>query len=279
MNKKKLVSFGVAAVFLALGTTGLLLYLVQHNKPTKVIHTVFGLFFVAVAIFHIINNWGSLVSYLKEKGVMRLNREFLFVLVLSAVSVVGAGLLLPPFEWIEEFGEELRSGDRPKTPKLSYNRIETNGDKDGSPIRIQIEKDRGTLIPVIGIWAEDSSGAVENLFVPAKMLKVFEGEEGNEEHAVREGEVEPVQLSPEALAIWRSKATGASPNYEDVTPREDLMLDTKVSAKGPVTVYVEIYSLGKSEIYQASLSASGSVGRLESAGGAGTMLKGFAARF
>lgn len=279
MNKKKLVSFGVAAVFLALGTTGLLLYLVQHNKPTKVIHTVFGLFFIAVALFHIINNWGSMVSYLKDKGVLKLNKEFILVFVLAAGSVVGAGLMLPPFEFIEEFGEELRSGDRPRVPKLSFNRIQTNQDVEGTQVTIQLEKDRSVLIPVIGIWAEDSAGRTENLFIPAKMMKVFAGEEGNEEHAIREGEVEPAEISEEALATWRSKAGSAGPNYADVTPREDLILDTKVRASGPTTVYVEIFSLGKSELYKASLSASGSVGRLEAVSGDGKMLKGFAARF
>lgn len=279
MNKKKLVSFGVAAVFLALATTGLLLYLVQHNKPTKVIHTVFGLFFVAVALFHIVNNWSSMVSYLKEKGTLKLNKEFILVFVLTAGSVVGAGLMLPPFEFIEEFGEELRSGDRPRVPKLSFNRMQTNQDIEGTALTIQVEKNRDVLIPVIGVWAEDSAGTVENLFIPAKMMKVFAGEEGNEEHAIREGEVEPAEISDEALTTWRSKAGSSAPNYGDVTPREDLILDTKVRATGPVTVYVEIFSLGKSELYKASLSASGSVGRLQSASGDGKMLKGYAARF
>jgi len=280
MNKKKLVSFGVAAVFLALGTTGLLLYLVQHNKPTKVIHTTFGLFFVAVAVFHIINNWSSLVSYLKDKGVIRLNREFLLVFILAAGSVVGAGLMLPPFEFIEEFGEELRSGERPRTPKVSFSRIQTNQDLQGASLTVQIEKAREVLIPVVGIWSVDSAGRVENLFVPARMLKVFEGEEGNEEHAIREGEVEPVELSETALAAWRDMAgSAAAPNYADVTPREDLMLETKVRDKGPVTVFVEISSLGKSELYKAEISGDGTGARLVAATGDGKMLKGFVARF
>lgn len=280
MNKKKLVSFGVAAIFLALGTTGLLLYLVQHNKPTKVIHTTFGLFFVAVAIFHIVNNWSSLVSYLKDKGVIKLNREFILVILLAAGSVVGAGLMLPPFEFIEEFGEELRSGDRPRTPKVSFSRIQTNQDLQGASLMIQIEKGREVLIPVVGIWSEDSAGHVENLFVPARMLQVFKGEEGNEEHAVREGEVEPVELSEAALSTWRSKAgLSAAPNYADVTPREDLMLETKVRDNGPLTVFVEIFSLGKSELYKAKILGDGSGSRLVTVSGEGKMLKGFVARF
>ena len=279
MNKKKLVSLGIAAVFLALGTTGLLLYLVQHNKPTKVIHTTFGLFFVAVAMFHIVNNWGSLVSYVKDKGVFRLNKETLLVLVLAAGSVVGAGLMLPPFEFIEEFGEKLRSGERPRTPRISFTRIETNQDLSGAAVTIQLEKTGKVLIPVIGVWAEDSAGLVlNNIFVPAKMLEVFEGEKGNEEHAVYEGEVESVELKKEALPKWSSKNTDGAPNHADVTPKEDLILESKVKTQDPVTIYVEISSLGKTELYKAQLKSGGSFSKLQPVEGDGTMLRGFAAR-
>ena len=279
MNKKKLVSLGIAAVFLALGTTGLLLYLVQHNKPTKVIHTTFGLFFVAVAVFHIINNWGSLVSYVKDKGVFRLNKETLLVLVLAAGSVVGAGLMLPPFEFIEEFGEKLRSGERPRTPRLTFTRIETNQEIQGSSVTVQLEKTGKVLIPVIGVWAEDSAGQVINdVFIPSKMLKVFEGEEGNEEHAIREGEVESVEISPEALPKWSEKKLGGAPNHADATPKEDLILESKVRSEGPFSIYVEISSLGKTELYRAVLNTAGSFSPLQPVTGEGTMLRGFAAR-
>lgn len=279
MNKKKLVSLGIAAIFLALGTTGLLLYLVQHNKPTKVIHTTFGLFFVAVAMFHIINNWGSLVSYVKDKGIFRLNKETLLVLVLAAGSVVGAGLMLPPFEFIEEFGERLRNGERPKTTKISFNRIDTNQELHGTAVTIQLEKRGQVLIPVIGIWAEDSAGhVISDLFIPAKMLKVFEGEEGNEEHAIREGEVEPVEITKEALPTWFGKKPGGAPNHADPTPKEDLILESKVKTEGAFAVFVEISSLGKTELYKAELSASGSYSKLNIVNGEGKMLRGFAVR-
>lgn len=279
MNKKKLVSLGIAAVFLALGTTGLLLYLVQHNKPTKVIHTTFGLFFVAVAVFHIINNWSSLVSYIKDKGVFKLNKESVLVFVVVTSSVIGAGLMLPPFEFIEEFGERLRSGDRPRTPRISFTRIETNQDLQGTAVTVQLEKTGNVLIPVIGVWAEDSSGNVINdIFIPARMMQVFEGEEGNEEHAIREGEVEPVEISKEALPKWSAKRPDGSPNHADATPREDLILETKVRSEGPVSIYVEISSLGKVELYRANLASGGTFSKLQPVNGEGTMLRGFAAR-
>jgi hypothetical protein len=275
MNKKKLVSLGIAAVFLALGATGLLLYLVQHNKPTKVIHTTFGLFFVAVAVFHIINNWSSLVSYVKGKGMAGLNREFLVVSVLALGSVVGAGLMLPPFEFIEEFGEELRGGGRRgQGTRMVFNEIQTNQESTGRSITLQIEKGRDVLIPVIAVWAEDSTGNfLSNVFVPAKMMVVFEGEKGNEEHAIREGEVEPRQLDPAVLPTWSNQSKAATPNWQEATPQDNLIIRSKVPGNTSFTLKVEVSSLGKSEVYSVRIGKEGGIARLQ---GEGKMLKGFA---
>ena len=275
MNKKKLVSLGIAAVFLALGTTGMLLYLVQHNKPTKVIHTTFGLFFVAVAVFHIINNWSSLVSYLKGKAGAGLGREFFLVTVLALASVVGAGLMLPPFEFIEEFGEGLRGGGRRNTgERLTFNKVETNKETTGRTITLQLEKDRSVLIPVVAAWAEDSTGNFAgNVFVPAKMMVVFEGEKGNEEHAIREGEVEPKDIDAATLPAWSGKSNGAAPNWPEATPPDNLIIKSTLGVTGPFTLVVEISSLGKSELYRAAIGKDGGMVRLS---GEGSMLAGFA---
>lgn len=276
MNKKKLVSLGIAAIFLALGTTGLLLYLVQHNKPTKVIHTTFGLFFVSVALFHIVNNWGSLVSYLKPKGGVGLTREFVLVFVLALVSVIGAGLLLPPFEQIEEFGEELRKGNRPPTKKISYQIIETNKDAGGTAISVQLERDKGALLPVIAVWTADSTGQfIDNLFAPSKMMVVIAGEEGNEEHAIREGEIEPKELTPNVIPTWQLQSKGIRSNWMDATPNDPLVLKSFTSATGRFTVYVEISSMGATELYRAEISSQETIAKLTSATGEGKMLSGF----
>jgi len=275
MNKKKIVSLGIAAVFLALGTTGLLLYLVQHNKPTKVIHTTFGLFFVGFAVFHIINNVVSLTSYMKEKGVFRLTREFMLVFTLATASVIGAGLMWPPFEMIEEFGEGLRKGGQKSVPKISFSKISTGTEGEGERITIMIEKDRAALIPVIGIWTEDSVGTrVEDLFIPSSMLQVFEGEKGNEEHAIREGEVNQIPVGDGVLPSRQSKGALAS-NFDGPTPNENLMIESFTKAPMPFTIKVEVHSLGKTEIYSAVVKDGNTMVKLQPEG-EGKMLKVFA---
>lgn len=276
MNNKKLVSLGIAAVFLALGTTGLLLYLVQHNKPTKVIHTTFGLFFVTVAIFHIINNWGSLVSYLKGKGGAGLAKEFVLVGVLAVVSVVGAGLLLPPFEQIEEFGEGLRKGNKAPVKKISYQIVETNQDTGGAAIKLQLDKDKSALLPVIAVWTTDSAEQfVDNIFAPSKMTVVFAGEEGHEEHAIREGEVEDKNLSKDVIPAWQ--ATGSASNRAEATPNDPMIIQSFTKATGNFTVNVEVSSMGTTELYQAKIIGAGQIAVFTAVGGEGKLISGFVA--
>ncbi|MFZ9981919.1 MAG: hypothetical protein ACO3FI_07805 [Cyclobacteriaceae bacterium] len=274
MNKKKLVSLGIAAIFLTLGTTGLLLYLIAHNKPTKVIHTTFGLFFVAIAVFHIINNWGSLVSYLKGKEAAGLGKEFVIVAVLATVSVIGAGLLLPPFEQIEEFGEELRKGNKAPVKKVSYQIIETNIESGGRSVNLQLDKDKSALLPVVAVWTTDSTGQfIDNIFAPSKMTIVFAGEEGNEEHAIREGEIEDKDLSAEVIPAWH--ATGSASNVTETTPNDPMMIRSFTKASGSFTVNVEISSMGNTEFYQATINDAGKISRLSAVRGEGKLLSGF----
>ena len=275
MNKKKLVSLGIAATFAAIGITGLLLYLVQHNKPTKVIHTTFGVLFVCVAVFHILNNWGSLTSYIRGTVFSKVNKEFLMVSLVTIVLVAGTGFLLPPFTIIEEIGEHLREGERQRTERISFSRIETNQGESGQSIIIQLQKSDAVLLPAIAIWAEDSAGNfIDNIFVPVKMLAVYEDEAGNEAHAIEEGEVEEIDLSPEALKTWRFRSIDPDANWPAATPNENLIIKSVTKAKGPFQIYIEITDLGKSELYVATVGTAKTVESIKPVEG-GSMLGGF----
>ena len=171
MKKKNLISLSVALVFATLGTTGLLLYTVQHNKATTGIHTLFGLLFVAFAILHIINNWSSLVSYMKPRT-GTIQKEFLVVLAIGVVFIVATGLRIPPFGEVEEFGEELRRGGgegRGGRPTL-FAEVKTNESLQGRSLIIYVQKNRDAVLPVMTVWSEDSTGQfIDNLFVPAQL--------------------------------------------------------------------------------------------------------------
>jgi hypothetical protein len=256
MKNKNFVSLSLSLVFLTLSVTGLLLYLVKHNKETTSIHVVFGLLFLSFAVFHISNNWSSLISYAKSRTEGSLQKELLLSITIVGIFLAGAWLGIPPFSEVEELGEEIRNGggERKRETRVTFNEIETNQGIAGKLINLIIQKDKSAALPVIAIWVEDSTHTfVENLFVPSKTLST---EEKDIQEAIREGEVEEKLLDATLLPIWNDRAKSKNPNYENATPVDNFILKTKTSATGVYSIFIEINSAGGSEVYEALVSAS-----------------------
>jgi uncharacterized membrane protein len=251
MKNKNLVSLSLSLTFLTLSITGLLLYLIKHNKETTSIHVVFGLLFISFAIFHIINNWSSLISYAKTRSGASIQKELIVSLVIVGVFLGGTWLRIPPFGEIEELGEEIRNGEgeREREAKVVFNEIETKKDAGGNTVNIILQKEKNVVLPVIAIWVEDSTHTfVENLFVPSKTLSV---DEEDIEEAVREGEVEEKPFAPTLLPTWSGKVKDQRSTYNSYTPTGDFILNTKVLAKGSYSIFLEILAGGKIELYEA----------------------------
>ena len=254
MKKKNLISLSVAFAFLSLATSGLLLYIGKKPKPVETIHVIFGLTFLGFVIFHIINNWSSLVSYSKEATGSKIKKEFFLVLGGCTIVLLGAGFMLPPFEPIAEAGKALfRGGESRERPqRFTFEGVTTNKDIQGTGISIILQKSNKVALPVITVWVEDSTHQfVENLFVPAKVASV-EGDEDIRE-AIAEGEIEMKDLTPALLPAWNAKAKSFAPNFDKATPMESFVLNTKTSATGKYTIYLEIKGDEKTEVYEAAI--------------------------
>src|SRR5882762_6472084 len=81
INARSLVSLTIAAGFLVLSGTGLLLFFVKHSNRTAAVHTLFGFVFLSVAALHIRNNFRALEGYgYKPKGGPRASFKLKFKL-------------------------------------------------------------------------------------------------------------------------------------------------------------------------------------------------------
>lgn len=254
MKNKNFVSLSLSLTFLTLSVTGLLLYLVKHNKETTSIHVVFGLLFLSFAVFHISNNWSSLISYAKSRTGGSTKKELLLSITIVGIFLAGTWLGVPPFSEVEELGEEIRNGERKRETRVTFNEIETNQDNTGKLINLIIQKDKSTVLPVIAIWVEDSTHTfVENLFVPSKTLST---EEKDIQEAISEGEVEEKLFDASLLPTWSGRAKSKNPNYENATPVDNFILKTKTSAKDPYYILLELNSNEQNEIYEVFVDVS-----------------------
>jgi Domain of unknown function (DUF4405) len=253
MTKKNLISLSVAFSFLALSVTGILIYLKQSPHSVKITHTIFGLVFVGFAIFHILNNWSSIVAYSREKKGGKYQKEFWVAGAISVLLLIGS--LTEILEPIAEAGRFFAE-KKPRVEKLSFDQISTNKDVKGTHLSLMIQKAKGVDFPVMAIWVEDSAHQlVENLFVPAHIAVVGESEEAKRE-AKGKGEFEKKPFSADVLPTFKTKTTATKTNFDKVTPMENFILDTQTSANGAFTVYLEVKNKDKTELYEATIDAS-----------------------
>ena len=122
---KVFISFGLTYAFIIIFISGLMLYAsppgrYAHWVDWKILgftkdgwgalHIIFSLTFVVLSIFHLFTiNWASFLSYLKSKKRKGLNkkREFYWSTTLTLVFFIGIIFLVPPFNYVVDFGEYL----------------------------------------------------------------------------------------------------------------------------------------------------------------------------
>ncbi len=273
MKNRNLISLSVTFGFLSIGITGILMYFGARGGITTV-HVIFGLIFVAVAIFHVINNWNSLKLYTRDKKIGGIRKEFVLVSIVLLLVLIGSAVNLGPFTAVahagEEFGRE-GPGDRAERHfqgNNSFDDIVTNEGINGTDLQFIIQKGNEVTAPVMAIWVSDSTGRfVENLFVPSRVnLTSEKSENKNREHF--EGKMQTVDLKPELLTNWLASSGGIKPNYDGATPARNFFLNTKTTATGKFSVFLEVNNNGVKEIYRADVNMSkGSLYKLASADG------------
>lgn len=251
MKRKNIISLSVAFAFLSLSITGILLYIKQKAHAVEITHTIFGLIFVGFAVFHIVNNWSSIMGYSKTRTSEKTSGKFRkeFIIAFLVFGVVLAGTASEILEPVAEAGR-IFAPKKPKRPEnLSFEEVKTNQDAKGTALRILVEKNKETELPVVAIWVEDADHKfVENLYVPGKEAKMPESEE-----EAREGHFDISDFKSTSLAKWQTVATVKTPLSEKETPHDNFVVNSKTSAKGIFYVMLEVKSKGKSEVYEAKV--------------------------
>lgn len=265
MKRKNIISLSVAFAFLSLSITGILLYIKQKAHAVEITHTIFGLIFVGFAIFHIINNWSSITGYSKtrtsDKTPSKFRKEFIIAFLVFGVVLAGtASEILEP---VAEAGKFLAPKRPPRAEKLSYEEVKTHQDSKGTALRILVEMNKETELPIVAIWVEDADHKfVENLYVPAKEAKMPESEE-----EASEGHFDILDFKPASLPTWQAKASVKSSLSEKETPHENFVVHSKTMAKGSFYVMMEVKSKDKNEVYEAKIEVvNGGISKLQSKG-------------
>lgn len=269
MGAEKKSNRAVVSIFMVFGfatilITGLLSYGLRYNSLLSAVHTVFGLTFVIVGVFHLKNNLTPIINYFRQPKA----KPYVWIGTLMApVIIIGLSAGLPPFQSIVDLGYAIKEL-KPIERQLSET-IYTRYQYQGKDLSIDIKAGEHysgpgakvlgvtiTGIPQMALWVEDKQGNyLETLYVTKKasdssyIQSLFGGEGARRPEALPhwsyargiksdDGLMMPTSANPIADAI-----TGA-------TPISSFELRTNTQADEDIVVKFEINrSFDFNEIY------------------------------
>jgi hypothetical protein len=178
-NKRSWVSIGLITALAGMAITGVLSYVQAYSESIAGIHTWFGIAFIFLMVFHLRNNFKTLINYVRQhKG-----RQFLSLSITAGLVItVGVLLALPPFSPVLEFGKNLRKSMT--VEEGSFQTLTTNVGDTGIPIEIELRKGLHyeseeqplflgltyTTTPQVAFWLEDLEGRyISTIYVTQKI--------------------------------------------------------------------------------------------------------------
>lgn len=158
-KNKNLISLIVAGAFFFLSISGILMWLKQKSHEIEMTHTIFGLLFLSIAVFHIVNNWGSLKAYSKDKTTGSIKKELLYssILVLTILVLAYTEVLEP----IAEFGRRFAKPQGPKPPAaISFKEATTLDSISGQSVTLILQKTDEAMNGQLTVEIADTSGNI-----------------------------------------------------------------------------------------------------------------------
>ena len=177
-NKRSWVSINLVGAFIGMLITGIVSYILAYSEPVAGIHTWFGFTFIALMVFHLRNNFKTLLNYLRQQQ----GKKLLSITVAGSLAItLGVVFFVPPFSSVLEFGQDLRKSV--SLQEGSYQTLTTHIGKDGLAINIELRRGEHyesapqplflgltyTTVPQVAFWVEDLEGHyIDTLYVTKK---------------------------------------------------------------------------------------------------------------
>ncbi|MFZ9686677.1 MAG: DUF4405 domain-containing protein [Chitinophagaceae bacterium] len=158
-KNKNLISLIVAGAFLFLSISGILMWLKQKSHQVEMTHTIFGLLFLSIAIFHIVNNWGSLKAYSKDKNTGSIKKELIISSLITIVILVLA--FTEVLEPVAEFGRRFAKPQGPRPAAgISFNEATTLDSTNGQAVTLVLQKKEEAMSGQLTVEVADTTGKI-----------------------------------------------------------------------------------------------------------------------
>jgi len=138
---RKITSLTALISFVFLTLTSIILYIVPQGRIAywanwrlwglsktdwTNIHINLGLLFLISILLHIYFNWTPMISYLKDKArnLKIVTREFNIALIVTAVFMIGTYFMLPPFAWVIDLNDSIKTAAAQRHGEPPYGHAE-----------------------------------------------------------------------------------------------------------------------------------------------------------
>lgn len=223
MKRKNFISLSLAFIFLVLSTSGVLLYIKQKAHPIEMAHTIFGLLMVGFAIFHIMNNWGSIKTYSKDRTTRSWKKELAFAGIGAAVVLTLA--LTEVLEPVAEFGRIFAPKRKGGGQNVMFQEKKTLETEAGRSATLILQRKESEMFTPVKVELADSTGKV--------VATLYEDAKPSEE------DIEEKRPLPNAIV--QTKINTAAP-FRIIVSTEKGKQESVVSS-----ATAGVYSIGKGE--------------------------------
>jgi hypothetical protein len=223
MKRKNLISLSLAFIFLVMSCSGILLYIKQKAHPIEMAHTIFGLLMVGFAIFHIMNNWGSIKSYSKDRTTRSWKKELAFAGIGAAVVLTLA--LTAVLEPVAEFGRIFAPKRQGGGKNVTFQEKKTLETDAGQAATLILQRKESEMLTPFKVELADSTGKV--------VATLYEDRKPSEE------EIEEKRPLPNAIV--QTKINTAAP-FRIIISTEKGKQESVVSSSA-----AGVYPIGKGE--------------------------------
>lgn len=164
MTFRKLISLSIAVSFVVLFVTGVLSFFQPYSNHTATLHTVFGVLFTFGVVFHLKNNFRSIILYLKGKLP-------LFIVLIGVLVFFAGYYQMYPLNKFMDFGAKQKATSEKELNRTVFELVEMNTLKD-IQLSIDVLRSEHYWHPQMAIWIEDTEGNYkETLFVSKATAK------------------------------------------------------------------------------------------------------------
>jgi len=174
-NRRAFVSLSIFIFFIVILVTSVLMFLKPHTPLVALVHTGIGFLLLAIAIWHLKNNFSSLKAYFKLRQ-SKSGAAFglaLPIAVLCGATMIGLAITQSaPFLTLYEWGNKLRAGEKSEEKiQFSYVRVDnTRAGALGNKLVIDLRKGPYFRWPQYALWLETMEGEfIQPLYITEKL--------------------------------------------------------------------------------------------------------------